>query len=97
MSAFSQAWGIWHELSAESYLNLVVIVSPFALEPSIELLCVESVLRYPLDSVPGHGDSDLVIGGNIPRESDDECAAEGESKSQANLADKADFVSKGGL
>lgn len=42
--------------SAETYLDLVVIISPFALEPSIDLPRVEAVIRDLLDSMPGHGE-----------------------------------------
>jgi hypothetical protein len=38
----------------EKYLDLVVIISPFAFEPSLKVLRVESILRYFFDPLPRH-------------------------------------------
>lgn len=56
-------------------MDLVVKVSPFPLEPSINAVCVESIIGYTLNSVPGHDDGDLVLGSTTPQEPGAEYAA----------------------
>ena len=36
------------------HLNLVIVISPFAFQPSIQLLRIEPIFRDLLDSLPRH-------------------------------------------
>lgn len=78
---------------AETYLDLIVIISPFALEPILDLPRVEAIIVYFLDSLPRHrGDTDMLL--RQPTVGATGCTrAESEtSRCCAILGGKADFV-----